>query len=59
MIPELESHCGSWVIIDRKTARPVLETFQRSTAEKVNQSRYEVLTTLQWLTRFNRQVTEG
>lgn len=53
MIPELEHHCGSWIIVDRDTDKPVFETFQQTVAEKVNQERYEVLTALQWLTRFN------
>lgn len=54
MIPNLERHCGSWIVVCRATGTPVFETFSRATAERVNQSRYEVLTAAQWLTRFNR-----
>lgn len=57
-IPELESHCGSWVIISRATGCPVFETFERRTAESVNQNAYEVLTAQQWLARFNSQVRQ-
>ena len=55
-IPPLEHNCNSWVAVSRKTGLPVLETFSASVAGKVNHSAYEVLTTLQWLQRFNRQV---
>ena len=55
-IPHLEHNCTSWVAVSRETGLPVFETFSASIAGKVNQSAYEVLTTLQWLQRFNRQV---
>lgn len=55
-IPELEPVCGSWIIVSRATGKPVLETFARAVAEAVNQDKYEVLTALQWLQRFNRSV---
>lgn len=51
MIPELEPHCGSWIVVDRETGRAVLETFERRIAEAINQDRYEVLTALQYLAR--------
>jgi len=56
MIPALEHHCGSWIAVDRSTGKPVLETFERGTAERINQDRYEVLTAAQWLAQFNRSV---
>ena len=55
-IPELERHCGSWIIVSRESGKPAIETFQRHIAEAVNQERYEVLTALQWLVRFNRTI---
>jgi len=55
-IPELERHCGSWIIVDRATGESVFETFERATAERVNQDRYEVLTALQWHVRFNNSI---
>jgi hypothetical protein len=58
-IPDLESNCGSWVVVSRATGKPVLETFERRTAEAINQSAYEVLTTLQWLVRLNRSIKES
>lgn len=54
MVPDLEPHCGSWVIVHRETGEAVMETFNRSTAEKVNQSAFEVVTALQWLDRVNK-----
>jgi hypothetical protein len=58
-IPTLEPHCGSWVVVSRATGKPVLETFERRTAEAINQSAYEVLTALQWLVRLNRSIKES
>jgi hypothetical protein len=57
MIPDLEPFCGSWIVISRRTGRPVLETFARAVAERVNTDAYEVLTAYQWLIRVNRQTT--
>ena len=56
MIPDLEPNCGSWIIVSRETGDSVFETFQRGVAEKINQEKYEVLTALQWLQRFNARV---
>ena len=55
-IPELEPHCGSWTVLDRATCDPVLVTFHRRTAEKINQDRYVVLTTLQALVHRNARI---
>lgn len=58
-IPELEKSpagnklSGSWIIVDRETGKVVLETFQRSVAQKVNQVRYEVRTAYQHLSSLN------
>lgn len=59
MIPDLEAICGSWIVVDRRTGKPVIEIYTRDIAEAVNQTRYEVLTALQWLQRFNRQQRRG
>lgn len=56
LIPQLESYCGSWIIVSRKTGLPVMETFSRWTALAINQSAYEVLTAHQWLVRFNKMI---
>lgn len=55
-VPNLEHHCGSWVAVSRATGRPVFETFERATAEAINQAAYEVLTAAQWLVRLNREI---
>ncbi len=44
---------ASWIIVDRKTGKAVLETFNKKTADAVNTKRYEVLPVLQWLQRIN------
>lgn len=56
MIPALEHHCGSWIVVSRATGESVLETFSRRIAEAINQEKYEVLTALQWLQRFNAKI---
>lgn len=56
MIPALEHHCRTWVVVDRATGKPALETSNRKLVERVNQDRYDVLTAVQWLVRFNREV---
>ena len=50
---------GSWIVIDRNTGLPVYETFNQAIAAKINEARYEVLTALQWLQRFNASVKAG
>jgi hypothetical protein len=46
--------CGSsWIVVSRETGKPVFETFSQRIAGKVNLARYEVLTALEWLQRFN------
>ena len=49
---------NSWIIVSRATGRPVLETFSVRVADAVDRGRYEVLTALQWLQRFNASVRE-
>lgn len=53
--PELEPHCGSWVIVQRTTRNVVRETFSKALADRVadNEPQFEVLTTAQWLAEFN------
>jgi hypothetical protein len=48
----------SWIIVSRETGKPVLETFSSRTADAVDRARYEVLTALQWLQRFNAGLRE-
>jgi hypothetical protein len=59
MIPPLEPHCGSWIIVRRSTATPVLETFERVTAERINLTAYAVYTAAQWLGTMNRAIKAG
>jgi hypothetical protein len=48
----------SWIIVSRETGKPVLETWSSRTADAVDRARYEVLTALQWLQRFNAGLRE-
>lgn len=57
-VPALEPHCGSWIIVDRTTGKPVMETFYPSIARHINQDKFEVLTAQQWLARFNAQIKD-
>jgi hypothetical protein len=54
MVPKLERHCGSWIVVCNATGKPVLETFSEAGADAINTEKYTVLTALQWLTRFNQ-----
>lgn len=54
--PELEPHCGSWVVVQRTTRAPVLETFDRAKADRIarfESDHFEVLTAARWLAEFN------
>lgn len=53
-IPELDMYSGSWIVVERTTGIPVLETYNKTIAMAVNQERYEVLTAYQYLTKFNQ-----
>jgi hypothetical protein len=55
-VPSLENNCNSWTIVEKATGEAIFETFTRKIAERINQDKYEVLTTLQWLIRFNQQI---
>jgi hypothetical protein len=57
--PDLEPHCGSWVITDRWTGKAVFETFSRRTANAYSESpRAEVLTAAQYLGRLNARLRQ-
>lgn len=58
MIPELEIHCGSWIVSSKVTGKAVAEIYSRKLAEKVNQTRYIVETAQQYLARFNRELVK-
>lgn len=51
-VPTLERSCNSWVIVRKADRAPIFETWERTTAEKVNGEKYDVLTALQWLQEF-------
>lgn len=57
--PELESYCGSWIVVIRRTRCPICEIYDRSDADSIMQRRpdLEVLTAAQWLAEFNRRYT--
>jgi len=55
-VPDLEPWCGSWIVSSRTTGLAVLETFERTTAERINQNAYRVETTAQYLGRINRAI---
>jgi len=58
-VPALDHFSGSWIVLDRKTRKPVLETFSRSIAEKINQERYDVLTAHDALSELNARIKGG
>lgn len=44
---------ASWVLVDRKSGRAVMETFVETTALSADRDRYEVFPILEWLQRVN------
>lgn len=40
---------ASWVVVDLATGQPVLETFSKSVADKVNTAKYRVVPIGVWL----------
>lgn len=51
--------CNSWILVSRETGKPLCETWNPKLVARVNTERIEVLTALEWLQRFNRQVKKG
>lgn len=44
---------ASWIIVDRATGRPVLETYNFEALQFINLQRYRVYTALAWLAQLN------
>lgn len=55
--PELEPHCGSWVVTS--DSGEVRETFSREFAERMHFYGYNVETAAQYLGRINREIRNG
>lgn len=61
--PELERSasgnllCGSWVVVQRTTRDVVREIWDKRIADRIarEEPNFDVLTTYQWLTEFNRR----
>jgi hypothetical protein len=51
VIPELEPHCGSWVVSRKAGGAVIGEFFARSTVERFNPTTCRVETTAQYLAR--------
>jgi hypothetical protein len=50
---------ASWIIEDRATGKPVLETFNFELVQFVNLGRYRVWTALHWLQEVNRRIADA
>ncbi len=49
----------SWVIRNKETGEPVMETFSKSTADKINTDKYEAVPSLQHLQELNSPETKA
>ena len=49
----------SWIVVDRTTGKPIGEFYSLAIIGRVNRARYEVLTALEWLQRFNASVRQA
>jgi hypothetical protein len=47
---------ASWIIEERATGKPVLETFNFEAVQFVNLARYRVWPALAWLQEINRRI---
>ena len=47
----------SFVIVDKQTGKAVMETFNRATADAVNRNKFDVLPTLEYLQKLNRDLS--
>jgi len=48
----------SYIISSKKTGKAIFETFDKSVADKVNRENYHVLTALEYLQKFNKELRE-
>lgn len=54
-IPELEPHCGSW-IVSRRNGEVIGEFYERHNVERFNPDTCFVETSAQYLARINRAI---
>lgn len=54
----LEHGCNSWVITRLGTGEVICETFNKSLAEAVNQDKYRIETSGQYLRRINTNIAK-
>ena len=55
-VPELEHNCNSWIVTRKSDGVAILETFERTVAEAINQEKYEVWTALSYLQNLNKKI---
>ena len=55
-VPKLEPWCNSWVVSCKQTGKAIFKTYSEDTANRINQSRYEVKTAYQYLIDLNKQI---
>lgn len=53
-IPDLEPHCGSWVVIRKSDGVVIGEFFNRKNVEKFDPEKVTVMTTAQYLGSLNK-----
>ena len=49
----------SWIIVDRRTGKPIIELFDKRNVARINTTFYEVFTAYAWLVKFNRELKEA
>lgn len=55
MVPNLEPHCGSWIVTRKSDGAVIGELFHRQTVERINGEKYLVETAAQYLGRLNQR----
>ena len=50
---------SSWVIVNRETFEPILETFSQKVVDAINTDKYRVIEILPYLQDLNRRIRGG
>lgn len=50
---------ASWIVADRNTGKPVLDTYNFELVQFINLQRYKVYTAHAWLVHLNREIQAG
>lgn len=59
MIPDLEPHCGSWIVTRKADSAVIGEFFSRANVERFDPAKVVIETAQQYLARINLSILGG